>query len=174
MAWLTDQKTGSFIEKVTPALLQVRNTTTGHQSSLVVSEIDSRLKGCRFESHLIQYTRWKWGQTIPATIFGSLYKRKENTGRQMGHTKKYWKELDYHYCQKIVTLRTELLLLGHILPLLLWSTFVKVAWALAKKLACTLKHFFVIKLQSLTRSLDWYMLIFKWCREVLGLKRTLD
>jgi len=24
MAWLTDQKTGSFIEKVTPALLQVR------------------------------------------------------------------------------------------------------------------------------------------------------
>jgi predicted transcriptional regulator len=27
MAWLTDQKTGSFIEKVTPALLQVRHLT---------------------------------------------------------------------------------------------------------------------------------------------------
>jgi hypothetical protein len=33
------------------------------QSGLRVSKLDSRLKGCRFESCLIQYTRWKWGQS---------------------------------------------------------------------------------------------------------------
>jgi len=33
------------------------------QSGLVVRELDSRLKGCGFESRLIQYTKWTWGQS---------------------------------------------------------------------------------------------------------------
>jgi len=35
----------------------------GRQSGLVVSELDSRLKGSEFESCLIKYTKWKSGQS---------------------------------------------------------------------------------------------------------------
>jgi len=64
----------------------------GRLSGLVVSELDSRSKGCGFESRLIQHTRWKWVKpilgSIPAPSSGLCSKKKKNTGSQMGHTKK--------------------------------------------------------------------------------------
>jgi hypothetical protein len=33
------------------------------QSGLVVSELDSRSKGCEFKSRLFQNARWKWCQS---------------------------------------------------------------------------------------------------------------
>jgi len=57
----------------------------------VVCQFDSRSKGCGFESHLIQITRWKWGQiydrTDSCTQSGS-FENKKNTGSQMWLTKK--------------------------------------------------------------------------------------
>jgi len=40
----------------------------GRQSGLVVSKLNSRSKGCGFESRLIQNTRWKWVKAMPGSI----------------------------------------------------------------------------------------------------------
>jgi len=64
----------------------------------VVSELNSQLKGRRFESHLIQNTRWKWGlKTCQDRFFHPILvrfrKKKKNTGSQMVHTNKKEKKL---------------------------------------------------------------------------------
>jgi hypothetical protein len=67
----------------------------GRKSGLVVSELDSRSKGCGFKSRLFQNTRWKWSTfkampgSIPAPNSGSFVekeKKQENIGSQMEQT----------------------------------------------------------------------------------------
>ena len=58
----------------------------------MVSELDSRSKGCGFESRLIQHTRWKWGKSHAridsCTQFWLKLKIQKNVGSQMRHTDK--------------------------------------------------------------------------------------
>ncbi len=76
----------------------------GQKLGLVDSELDSRSKGCGFES----YTRWKWCQSYarsikvyPILVHSIIEKKKfENTGSQMGHTKKIFKKLSLFTCEK--------------------------------------------------------------------------
>ncbi len=75
----------------------MEDLVVGRQSGLVVSEFDSRSKGCGFKSCLIQYTRCKWCHTMPESISvpssGSFENKNKNTGSQMRHTnKKYLKK----------------------------------------------------------------------------------
>jgi len=59
----------------------------GQKSDLVVSELDSRLEGCGFKSHPI--LDGNGGKAMPAPNPSSFNNwKKENTGSQMGHTKK--------------------------------------------------------------------------------------
>jgi len=50
-----------FIVVVLVKLLKIVDKNSIFKSGLVVSKLDSRLKGCGFVSSLIQYARWKWG-----------------------------------------------------------------------------------------------------------------
>jgi len=69
----------------------------GRKPGLVDIELDSRSKGQRFES----YNRWKWCQSharlikvYPILVHSIIEKKEfENTGSQMGHTKKIFKKL---------------------------------------------------------------------------------
>jgi hypothetical protein len=74
-------------------------SNAGQKPGLVDSELYSRLKGRGFKS----YTRWKWCQSharsitvYPILVHSIIEKKKfENTGSQMGHTKKIFFLKDY-------------------------------------------------------------------------------
>jgi len=90
---VTVTRSARFVQKIAmPRTFRQGPAEKGRKPGLVDSELDSQSKGRAFES----YTRWKWCQSqarsikiYPILVHSIIEENKfENTGSQMGHTKK--------------------------------------------------------------------------------------